>query len=170
MKKGCLFMGMLAIALAFGLILAGCPTDGGGDDGGGPAKHTVTFDPNGGTISSGQVVQEVEEGKYAAIPTITPPANKDADGWNSSAASIASPASPITANVTFTAKWKDKENNAPPAAINPLLGAWHHAASNEYLVFTPSVAYNLFPMKETTINRACSKTPWFFHRLLEKAV
>jgi hypothetical protein len=118
-----------------GLVFAGCSNPSGGS-GGGPAKYTVTFAENGGTITSGQAVQEVEDGKTAAIPTITPPANKEADGWDSSVASIASPASPITADVTFTAKWKDKELE------NPLLGAWYNdgTANNpdELIIFSNS--------------------------------
>jgi hypothetical protein len=152
MKKSSFFAGIQAIMLVFGLILTACqesPEPG-------PAVYIVSFNPNGGTIISGQPVQEVEEGKYASIPTVTPPAGKEADGWDSSAASIASPASPITSNVTFTAKWKDKANDDPlknnPPPANPLLGAWYNSTIDEFLVFTPSVAYYVLPMKETPID------------------
>jgi hypothetical protein len=107
MKRRIFGLGMPVVLLALGLVFAGCSNPSGGG-GGGPAKYTVTFAVNGGTLASGDLEQEVEDGKTAAAPTVTPPANKEADGWDSSVASIASPASPITADVTFTAKWKDK--------------------------------------------------------------
>jgi hypothetical protein len=138
-RHGRLF-GFAVFFVAAMFSLAGCLTDVGGDDG--PTKYTVTFDPNNGIITSGQAVQEVEEGKYAAIPTVTPPDGKETDGWDSSVASIASPASPITANVTFTAKWKNKANNNPIPSANPLLGAWYNGGTannpNELLIFSGS--------------------------------
>jgi hypothetical protein len=42
------------------------------------------------------------------------------------------------------------DNNLPPA--NPLLGAWFDSAGGEFLIFTPSVAYDIFPTGETPIN------------------
>jgi hypothetical protein len=152
MKRKTGAAGILGILLVSGLVLAGCDTGTGTDTSGGPSKYTVTFEPNGGTITSGQAVQEVEEGKYAAIPSITPPANKDADGWTSSVQSIPSPASAITATVTFTAKWKDTSNNAPTPPANPLLGAWYNSSYDEFLVFTSAITYRLFPMKETALD------------------
>jgi hypothetical protein len=73
---------IVCVSLTFGLVLSGC------DNSANPvsATYKVTFDPAGGTITSGQVVQEVGEGKYAVVPAVTPPF------------------SPITANVTFYGK------------------------------------------------------------------
>jgi P pilus assembly chaperone PapD len=114
MKGKKFFMGILSVILVFGLTLfAGCPADDGGS---GPTKYTVTFNVNGGTITAGQATQDVEEGKVANIPAISPPAGKEIDGWDTSVPSIASPASAITANVTFTAKWKDA--GAAPGVAN----------------------------------------------------
>jgi hypothetical protein len=114
--KGKKFLtGILGVMLVFGLTLfVGCPADDGGDSG--PAKYTVTFDPNGGTIT-GSATQEVEEGKTAVVPAVTAPAGKEANGWASSVPAIPSPYSPITANVVFTAQWKDSAPAGPaPAA------------------------------------------------------
>ncbi|MDR0707276.1 MAG: InlB B-repeat-containing protein [Treponema sp.] len=142
MKRKLFFTGALTLALALGLALAvaGC----GGDDGGGTKKYTVTFVLNGGTLAGGQRVQEVEEKKYAAIPTVTPPAGKEADGWTSNVASIPDPDYPITADVTFTAKWKDKgaTPDTPDTTDNPLLGAWYTGGTandpDELLIFSGS--------------------------------
>ncbi|MDR1220638.1 MAG: hypothetical protein LBK73_13645 [Treponema sp.] len=155
MKRKLFFTGTLCLAVAFGLalVIAGCDS-GGGE----PTKYTVTFDLNGGTLTSGLRVQEVEEKKYAAIPGVTPPAGKEADGWTSSVASLSSPDSPITADVTFTAKWKNKGNSDTDTADttnNPLANtAWSDSYGNyaEYLIFTPSVAYSLLVTKESSIN------------------
>jgi hypothetical protein len=143
--KGKKFLtGILGVMLVFGLVLfVGCPTDDGDS---GPKKYTVTFAVNEGTLASGQLTQEVEEGKYANAPVITAPAGKVTDGWTTSVPSIATPASPITTDVTFTAKWKDAAA-APAPAANPLVGAWRSEAGEELgglYIFTggnPSVAY-----------------------------
>jgi hypothetical protein len=115
MKKKLFLMGILNLALVFGvaLLATGCgDSDSGGD---GAKKYTVTFDLNGGTRVSGQLVQEIEEKKLATAPTVTPPTGKEANGWTSSVTAIPDPDSPITANVTFTAKWKDKASDDPVA-------------------------------------------------------
>jgi hypothetical protein len=110
MKERRMFlMGLISLVMALGFLLTACPQSE--DPAPATKKYTVTFDPNSGSITAGQAVQEVEEGKFASVPTVTPPANKEADGWTSSVASISSPASAITQDVTFTAKWKDAGGN-----------------------------------------------------------
>ncbi|MDR1325972.1 MAG: fibronectin type III domain-containing protein [Treponema sp.] len=115
-KKG--FLRMFVTVLALGLVLLGCPTE---EESSGPAKYKVTFDVNGGALTSGALTQDVEDGKTAAVPVVAPPAGKEADGWISSVALIASPASPITADVTFTARWKDPApvSDAPVVTVTP---------------------------------------------------
>jgi hypothetical protein len=133
-------------------LRGGDTTTPGGDT---TKKYTVTFELDGGTLEKGEVKQEIEENKLATAPTVTPPTDKEADGWTSSVTSISTPSSPITANVTFTAKWKAKAIDNPDAkdpdakdpddnSNNPLAGtAWFlgpSANKPEELIFFSKAA------------------------------
>ncbi|MBQ9079586.1 MAG: trypsin-like peptidase domain-containing protein [Clostridia bacterium] len=87
MKKFKLTFIILA-ALTLTLLLAAC---------GKPEIYTVTFDPNGGSILSGEGVQTVEQGQSATPPT---PERRDYafDGWDGSWEAV-------TGDVTVRAKW-----------------------------------------------------------------
>jgi hypothetical protein len=88
MKNKLFLAGMLAMALTFGLVLAGCPTDGGGGGGGGGGNdtYTVTYAGNG---STGGTVP-VDSTAYALYDTVTVKGNTGGlvktgygfGGWN----------------------------------------------------------------------------------------
>lgn len=61
-------------------------------------KYTVTFDANGGTITSGNAVQEVESGSNANLPTVTRE-GYSFKGWSPSPTNIQS-------NMTTYAQWE----------------------------------------------------------------
>jgi hypothetical protein len=159
MREKLFLAGMLGIILAFGIVSVGCDNSGGGDSG--PKKYTVTFEFNGGTLTSGQATQEIEENKTASVPAVTPPADKEADGWTSSVPAIAVPTSPITADVTFTAKWKDKTPNTPAPPANELANTvWYKGGlvnnPQELLIFSGADTdgkYYLYQLKNKNNNR-----------------
>ncbi len=63
-----------------------------------PVKYVVTFKSGGGTLVSGEEVQEVESGKGATAP-VYEREGYDFDGWDKSFDNV-------TANLIVTAKWK----------------------------------------------------------------
>jgi hypothetical protein len=108
-KKNGLFLGMLGIVLAFGLLFTGCepePKLGGDED-----KYTVTFDANGGTVTPTSV--QVISGKAVEkFPTLTKEdtpnifwgwftGNGPENGWGD----FFTESTVVTADITVYAKW-----------------------------------------------------------------
>ena len=68
--------------------------------------HTVTFDSNGGTITSGKATVKVADGYTVSAPTV----NRDSytfDGWYNGDTKFDFN-TPITTDITLTAKWEDE--------------------------------------------------------------
>jgi len=82
------------------------PGDPGPDPGTpGAGQFQVTFIPNGGTrTGGGALVQNINSGAAAQLPTITPPSGQEFVSWQSNVAGM-TPGN-ITGTVTFTAQWR----------------------------------------------------------------
>ncbi|MCH5165546.1 MAG: InlB B-repeat-containing protein [Clostridiales bacterium] len=94
MKKSKLFISVLAAALfmLFSLGLAACSKEPagyvddvgpGGPGGGGGGSYTITFDPNGGTITGDNTRMTMSDGKLASLPgrSVVKYTNHTFDGW-----------------------------------------------------------------------------------------
>ncbi|MDR3334183.1 MAG: InlB B-repeat-containing protein [Treponema sp.] len=105
-NKKFLVLGMLAIALAFGLVFAGCDTDGGGED---ATSYTVGFDAGDGS-GTPPASQTVNSGQSITLPgqgTMTAPSGKSFNGWSTGGQNYTAGANyTVNGNVTFTAQWQ----------------------------------------------------------------
>jgi uncharacterized repeat protein (TIGR02543 family) len=111
MKRRFFGLGMLAALLVFGLVLTGCPTDGG--DGG--TTYTVGFAAGEGT-GTAPASQTVASGTSIILPNqgnITAPSGKTFASWTAPDGQnyAVGGTYPVTGDITFTARWID--NSAP---------------------------------------------------------
>jgi hypothetical protein len=116
-KNKFLFLGMLALALTFTLVLAGCPDPA-------PTKYTVTFNADGGSttpaaveVTSGAALGESlpatpgTKARLGSTAALASQANLTFGGWytakNGGGTAVAA-ATPITADTTVYAYWKEE--------------------------------------------------------------
>ena len=94
------------------------PGDNPGEGGGSKSSYTVTFNPNGGTVSPTSA-KTGDDGKLDSLPTPT----RDGytfDGWYTAATggTAVAAGNVYTANTTIYARWTEKAVN-PPDTANP---------------------------------------------------
>ena len=100
MKKIFLFILFCTI-----VVVSGCTTP--------VTKYTVTFNPNNGNAN---FTEEVEDGKFVQQPTNPTKSGFVFEYWYSTdnSVSFAFASTPITENITLTAKYKEAETVVPP--------------------------------------------------------
>jgi hypothetical protein len=105
MKNKRFLLGIISLALAFGLILAGCDNGSTSE----PTKYTVAFDGGDGD-GAPPASQSVESGQSVTMPGrggLTAPNGKEFNGWRGDGQTLAAGDSyTVTKNVTFIAQWK----------------------------------------------------------------
>jgi hypothetical protein len=104
MRKNGFLVRMLAIALAFGMVLAGC-TDTGGDI----TTYTVDFavGDGGGTPPASQTVNSGQSITLPGQGNMTAPTSKSFNGWKTGGQNYAAGVSyTVNGNVTFIARWE----------------------------------------------------------------
>jgi hypothetical protein len=105
MKNKRLLAGIAGMALAFGLMVAGC--DNGSTDT--PTTYTVTFDGGDGS-GAPPAAQTVESGQSVTLPgkgSLVAPTGKEFDGWRGDGRTLAVGDSyTVTKDVVFLAQWK----------------------------------------------------------------
>ena len=67
-------------------------------------KFEVEFDPDGGELVKGELIQQVEKGQSAAVPQVEREGYQF-DGWDPEV-------KPVTKDITYTAKWSLKKYDA----------------------------------------------------------
>lgn len=75
-------------------------------------KHTITLDPNGGTISVKTI--EVEDGKTTVLPTPYRAGSYRFLGWFDEDGNQVTSATPITQDMTLTARWQYTGGSSKP--------------------------------------------------------
>jgi uncharacterized repeat protein (TIGR02543 family) len=113
-KRKFSLLGVLALALTFTLLFAGCPNpagDGGDDDNDSPATYTVSFNVDGGSSVSNQ---SVTSGGKADEPTAPTKAGYTFGGWYKESNFTNQwnfGTDTVTGNITIYAKWTVVEGN-----------------------------------------------------------
>jgi uncharacterized repeat protein (TIGR02543 family) len=119
MKKSKLIMSAFALALLFGLTLAGCePSTGGG------TTYTVTFDKNTGDTDASPTKKIVTppETTVGSLPANPAKSGYTFTGWNTAAngsGTAFTAETTVTADITVYAQWTPDNNNP-----QKLLGIW----------------------------------------------
>jgi uncharacterized repeat protein (TIGR02543 family) len=156
MKRKMLQMGMIALVLAFGIMLMACPT---GNDSDSTTTYTVTFDSNGGSPVDAKTV---DSGETITLPAEPTKSDHSFGGWfidNSIFATAFTASTAVTADITVYAKWTKntgdatlnnipansmtaaRENNVPTGALSfeYFENKREHFSLSEYFDNSPSV-------------------------------
>jgi len=118
-------------------------TDPGPGDGTGPGDappvvlRTVTFNPNGGTAVSPAATRNVADGTaVGGLPTTSRTGYTLAGWFTAQTGGVqVTPSTPITANVTFWARWNPRFNNWSTRLQNPQPSQWGGTANINDVAF-----------------------------------
>jgi uncharacterized repeat protein (TIGR02543 family) len=113
MKRNILWMGMLAIALAFGMTVVGCDDDPTNDD------LTVTFNLDGGNINGYTASVQISVKSGGTIDNLPNPqkANYNFSGWftgTNGSGNAFTTTTIVTSNMTVFANWTNGNNEPEP--------------------------------------------------------